>query len=148
MSNPAPRRFRFSLGFLLAWVLLTGALFGVAMVGMKQPPYFYTSDHPEIPEQIMHDKIHTSGWPVWAIRNVQRSFIVLPNEKDFMIPDAELASEQIAHVVRTIEFREYNPEGLAINLALCVLFSGLICLSVRYFIKRRAVLPISSPGKP
>lgn len=138
MTDPNPRRFRFSLSFLLAWVLLTSALLGLAIFAYQRPPTFFNTQHPVNVEVICHDKTTLSGWPVWALRQVERTEIELPHEKDFLIHNAELSEEQRATEVGHLYFREYNPEGLALNLAFCVLFSGLLCFSARWIFRSRA----------
>ena len=142
MSGPAPRkRFSFSLRFLLAWVLLTAALLGLSVFAYSHPPTFSTTQHPVNVEVIRHDKIWLSGWPLWALRRVERSDIALPYEKDFMIPDAELADEQRATEVGRVNFVEYHPAGIAVNLLLCVVISGAFCGSARVLFKRRVATP-------
>ena len=133
MSNPNPRRFRFSLGFLLAWVLLTGLLSGIFFdkISGEELTEVAGSTSVDIYEMPFPTYQELHGWPFANYRTefVKGVYISLPS------PMTNSENSRRA----TPETRTYSIPGMLGNIFAHAALALLLIWAVR-----RSRIPFSS----
>ena len=77
MSEPTPRRFRFSLGLLMLWALLSAALMMLSLkyteFGGRRPTLILPT---EDPLSLRNEELSYRGWPTPAILERNQNVVV------------------------------------------------------------------------
>ncbi len=124
MNNPTPRRFHFTLSFLLAWVLLTSCLFGITLKITYTTQVDLSWPGPSL-------KVVHLGWP-FETYNIEP---INPFDGSDLLNNHAGFEHELLWL------------GMLANLAVCVVVSLAICVLISFLRRRSSVSSATSVVK-